>query len=414
MAINQLLPFATGVGAGVIDQASWAGLPGRLTGFVAGIAEPTQVNKAWRQGLFTSAMVGQFTADNSGFDTLDDGDVATYEAHFTLAIQNVASRGVPLWLQAGGTADALTATVPATFSTLNSLNGVIINLTVLSGYNTVNAPTLTITPSGGSAFAAKPIVRRNNTSAKPGEIGGFSTVQMAFDSSIQNFRLLNRHGGNSIVDPGTGALERAMPPNNIASPARTFSAADWGFVLLRSNGGATMADTLPGGSGAMPSGWNCIIRNHNFSGAFGQITISPAGGALIDGFATAKVLYPGASCAILSDGTNYYTVTESMFPRILSGTSNGNITAGMIWRGSGNRGMALCWGALSVAPSGAYNVLLPFSYETSAYAITLGYGGAGAGFQVNFGNQSVGGFDIGNVSVSAGGTVHWHTWGGVV
>jgi hypothetical protein len=414
MAINQLLPFATGVGAGVIDQASWAGLPSRLTGFVTGIAEPTQVNKAWRQGLFTSSMIGQFTADNSGFDTLDDGDVATYEAHFTLAIQNVASRGVPLWLQAGGTADALTATVPASFASLNSLNGVIINLTVLTGYNTVNAPTLTITPSGGSAFAAKPIVRRNNTSAKPGEIGGSSTVQMAFDSNLQVFKLLNRHGGNSIVDPGTGALERALPPSNIASPARTFSAVDWGLVLLRSNGGATMADTLPGGGGVMPFGWNCIVRNHNFTGAFGQITISPAGGALIDGSSSPKVLYPGASCAILSDGTNYYTVTESMFPRIVSGTSNGGLTTGMVWRGSNNRGMALCWGAVSMAPSGTYNVFLPLSYESASYAITFGYGGAGAGFQVNFGNQGVGAFDVANMSASAGGNLHWNTWGGVV
>jgi len=410
--VNELLPFGIGPGAGVMDQSSYQGLPARQTGFVAGIAEPLQVNKVWRQSAFNTAMIGQFTMHNSGFDTLDDGDVNTYEDHFKLAIQNIAGRGVPLWLLAGGTADALTATVPNNFPDLNSLHGVIINLTVLSGYNTITQPTLTLTPSGGSAFAAKPITRRNNTDVAAGEIGGFSTVQMAFDSSIQKFKLLNRHGGISVVDPGTGGLEVSHPPTSIAIASRTFTQSDRGKLLNRSNGGSAMADTLPGGASVMPPGWFTTVRNNNWTGAWAGLTITPSGGALLDGVSGGKVVYPWGSTTIISDGTNYFSVNDTDINYFTSGVSNGGQTSAMVWPGAGGWKMAVAWGAVSgMSPGLSVHVTLPITYGTAAFMITVGTVGATGPLTHTCANQSTSGFDIMNTNPTYSGAFHWHTFG---
>lgn len=87
MATNDLLPFATAGGANVMSQADYAAMAARLSGFTAGTALSPQLNKAWRQSAFAAAMIGEFTADYSGLDVLDDGDVDTFEARFDAAIQ---------------------------------------------------------------------------------------------------------------------------------------------------------------------------------------------------------------------------------------------------------------------------------------------------------------------------------------
>lgn len=87
MATNELLPFAVAGGANVVSQSDYSSLPGRLSGYVSGIAISSQLNKTWRQSAFVAAMIGEFTADYSEQDVLDDGDVATFEANFLAAIK---------------------------------------------------------------------------------------------------------------------------------------------------------------------------------------------------------------------------------------------------------------------------------------------------------------------------------------
>jgi hypothetical protein len=111
---NDLLPFATGAGSNVLPQSSWVGLPGRLTGFVSGVAESAHLNKAWRQAAFSSAMIGQFTANNSLEDVLDDGSVDEYERKFKLAVRAIGSvKRASL----GGTASAGTTGRPSSRGT---------------------------------------------------------------------------------------------------------------------------------------------------------------------------------------------------------------------------------------------------------------------------------------------------------
>ncbi|WP_284888246.1 phage tail protein [Citrobacter portucalensis] len=75
MVINNFKPFATAANANVTAQADWETLPALLSGFMAGKASSTQVNKAIRQASFIAAALAQYTANKSGQDVLDNGDL---------------------------------------------------------------------------------------------------------------------------------------------------------------------------------------------------------------------------------------------------------------------------------------------------------------------------------------------------
>ncbi|WP_368928010.1 pyocin knob domain-containing protein [Citrobacter freundii] len=75
MAINNFKPFATAANANVTSQADWESLPALLSGFMAGKASSAQVNKAIRQASFIAAALAQYTANKSGQDVLDNGDL---------------------------------------------------------------------------------------------------------------------------------------------------------------------------------------------------------------------------------------------------------------------------------------------------------------------------------------------------
>ena len=75
MAKNDFKPFATAANANVMSQADWEALPAILSGFISGPAKSAQVNKAIRQSSFIAAALAQYTANKSGLDVLDDGDL---------------------------------------------------------------------------------------------------------------------------------------------------------------------------------------------------------------------------------------------------------------------------------------------------------------------------------------------------
>lgn len=95
MATNDFKPFATGVGANVMPQPDWEGLPALLNGFSSGKASSAQVNKALRQSTTIGALIGHYIA-NSGPDALDDGDIDTLVSNFTKAVQVQAFGAYPV------------------------------------------------------------------------------------------------------------------------------------------------------------------------------------------------------------------------------------------------------------------------------------------------------------------------------
>ncbi|BEO27649.1 MAG: hypothetical protein E7J62_20640 [Serratia marcescens] len=75
MTKNEFLPFGTAANANVLPNADYQALPARSAGFSPGVAKSEELNTVWRQGSTMAAVLGQFIADKTGQDVLDDGDV---------------------------------------------------------------------------------------------------------------------------------------------------------------------------------------------------------------------------------------------------------------------------------------------------------------------------------------------------
>lgn len=86
MGTNDFLTFAGATGANVITQAAYAALAAQQTGFQAGVSQSAQLNKVWRQSSIMAAVMGQFIADYSGQNAVDDGTTANLETNFKKAI----------------------------------------------------------------------------------------------------------------------------------------------------------------------------------------------------------------------------------------------------------------------------------------------------------------------------------------
>lgn len=85
MATNNFKAFALDPNANVTSQADWEALTALKKGFSSGKASSTQVNKAIRQATFIAAALAQYTANKSGLDVLDDGDLNGFITKMTTA-----------------------------------------------------------------------------------------------------------------------------------------------------------------------------------------------------------------------------------------------------------------------------------------------------------------------------------------
>lgn len=88
MAVRDFLPFATGGGANVESQATYAADATTGTGFVTGVAASQKLNKVWRQSSFVSAAIAQFMLGALSVDILDDGNLSGFVANFIAALRS--------------------------------------------------------------------------------------------------------------------------------------------------------------------------------------------------------------------------------------------------------------------------------------------------------------------------------------
>ncbi|RJT45650.1 gp53-like domain-containing protein [Rahnella woolbedingensis] len=91
MSTNNFKPFGVGVGANVTPQADYEALAALITGFQSGKANSAQVNKAIRQATVMASVIGQFIANYSGSDVLDNGDSATLLSNLITALKSNSS-----------------------------------------------------------------------------------------------------------------------------------------------------------------------------------------------------------------------------------------------------------------------------------------------------------------------------------
>lgn len=181
MATNDFLPFGTGVGANVLDQASYAALAARTGGFSSGVAKSNEVNKAIRQSSAMSAMIGQFIADKAVANASDDGDLATLQARFIAALAATYGPNVVHFAAGGGTANAMTGTFVPTFSAL--ADGMIFEITPAA----TNTDAATLNAQG---LGAKAIVRRDGSAISPGDIVIGQKTLLAYHAATDHFQLL--------------------------------------------------------------------------------------------------------------------------------------------------------------------------------------------------------------------------------
>ena len=86
MATNKLLPFANGVGANVVDYATWSSLSTLLgQGFVTGVARSDYANRVFAQGALASYILGQFVVDQTAQDA--DLNETTFYTNFKNALK---------------------------------------------------------------------------------------------------------------------------------------------------------------------------------------------------------------------------------------------------------------------------------------------------------------------------------------
>lgn len=90
MPTNDFKAFAGASGANVLSQAEYAVLAALANGFTAGIAKSAHVNKVLRQATIMAAVIGDFIANNSGANVVDDGTTATILANLNNAVKQIA------------------------------------------------------------------------------------------------------------------------------------------------------------------------------------------------------------------------------------------------------------------------------------------------------------------------------------
>ncbi|MCA7959523.1 hypothetical protein LGM14_18660 [Burkholderia multivorans] len=147
---NDFLPFATGPGANVVDQATYGALTALTTGFQSGTAQSAQLNKVWRQSSIMSAVLAKFIVNQTGQPAIDDGTTATLLANLASAVA-VSARQNPV-LTDTGTANSYAVANLSAFSAYPTTSGLVIYVSIANantGASTLNVDGLGAKPIYG-------------------------------------------------------------------------------------------------------------------------------------------------------------------------------------------------------------------------------------------------------------------------
>lgn len=166
----------------VQDQADYEQSEIIRAGFRTGLARSAEVNKAIRQATSITAAVAEFTAEKSGKDMRDDGNIQTMKANFETALSAVFTL---LVAQAKGESDVLTGKFTPEVKELK--NGLMVHVRA-------KEKNLTKTPwfSRQDAMEAKTIVKGNNLALADGDIAGAGHwLEMQYDEALDKWVLMN-------------------------------------------------------------------------------------------------------------------------------------------------------------------------------------------------------------------------------
>lgn len=243
MGTNDFLKFAAGGGALVVSQATYAAAAALLAnGYQVGIADPSYLNKTWRQSSIMAQVIGDLIVTETGLNVVDDGTTATILANLITAIQAITAgvnNSVAAITTTGGTTMLSAAQYGARFIVLTGVltsNASIIfpaaygSWTVIN--NTTGAFTLSCFASGG---------------------GGVPVPQGAADSIIcdgSNVRFALRDGITQSLGDSSNALATTAFAQGVAAVNQPRYLTTSGGLVA----GVYLADTTAGSfTGTLPA-----------------------------------------------------------------------------------------------------------------------------------------------------------------
>lgn len=233
MATNDFKPFAVGAGANVMSQADWIALTALATGFQAGMASSAQVNKALRQSSVIASMIAQFTADSTGQDVLDNGNLPTLQAAFGNAVSGRLAK--VLTFTSSGTYTPTTGTKKIRVRAVGGGGGG-------GGVPSSSSATQTITLGGESGTYAEIILTLSSSSSMSVVIGAGGTGGAA-GSNAGNAGGTTSLGSVLSCPGGNGASAGATSTNSaVTTPASSLKVPTTTGTLINS-----LPSNRPGG-----------------------------------------------------------------------------------------------------------------------------------------------------------------------
>ncbi|MFA8336411.1 hypothetical protein [Burkholderia cenocepacia] len=336
MATNDFLVFGGGSSPNVIDQATYAALAARLSGFQSGTALSAQLNKVWRQSSIASAVLAQFIVDMTGQNATDDGTTGTLLANLKSAVPaavnavgvnsakkinginspNLLFNGSGEFGNAGWNGNALNVIIGS-----NGEGAILVNQSSISGAFAIYSNSVACTAS--QPFTLSGLV------ATPGVSAGSLVLQIVFQNS----------SGDLI--------------SSIATPLVNASGA-WISYSASGNaptGAALMYAQISGGAGSTISSGGLFFRRMKLESGLGTslysqeasitaLGVGPnsapvfVGQATQSGHAVQRSQSIGNGATVLSTpsrvvGTTYTNSTgRPLFVLIYAGSGNGNNTNG--------------------------------------------------------------------------------------
>ncbi|MEB2535916.1 hypothetical protein SB394_02905 [Burkholderia sp. BCCIQ04A] len=409
---NDFLPFATGPGANVVDQATYGALTALTTGFVSGTAQSQQLNKVWRQSSIMSAVIAQFIVAQTGQAAVDDGTTPTLLANFTKAV-NAASKQRVI-LTDTGSVNALAAANAVPMTALPTVSGVVQTIAV----KVTNTGASTYSPDG---LASRPIFGLGGAALQGGEMptNGIATL-VSYVGPLLNggtlcWVLFECIGGAQQVAPATqgqhalqlgqatgrllrttvyinsgGTLQSSVDGAAYSNASSTFTALTLttsveAEVLGGGGGGGGAASTGSGqvsaGAGGGAGGYARKRIMSGFSGV--AVTVGAGGTGSAGGAGTAGGSSSFGALISATGGTGgSLGAAASSSTNSLNGGAAGGIGSGGTINSAGGVGQAAFYAPIAVSGKGGASMFgegaAPVS-GTSAGNSSVSYGSGGSG-----------------------------------
>lgn len=171
-------------------------------------------------------------------------------------------------------------------------NGLIVTWKVKSGNTSTGASTL---DAGGGAAT---LVNDSGGAIAANDLVALSIVTSVYDGATSQF---------FVTEVVASQIIPTIVESTVTGTSHTYALADQAKMIIRSNSGTAMTDTLPGTSGALSNGWYAYVKNKDTTAS---LTIAVGGGGTINqGLLTGSIIImPGETWLIASQGTGVYNV----------------------------------------------------------------------------------------------------------